>query len=118
MCIRDRRYPPNPSELLMRPELGDLISWCSDNFDLVIFDAPPILAVTDPVILSRCTGATIFVARHDLTAVAEVEASIKTMASAGLRFSGAVLNGFDPRKAKGGYGYGYGYRYEYKQRKE
>lgn len=112
------RYPPNPSELLMRPELGDLISWCSDNFDLVIFDAPPILAVTDPVILSRRTGATIFVARHDLTAVAEVEASIKAMASAGLRFSGAVLNGFDPRKAKGGYGYGYGYRYEYKQRKE
>lgn len=114
------RYPPNPSELLMRAELDELISWCGHNFDLTIFDTPPLLAVTDPVILSRRTGATIFVARHDATVMAEVEASIKTMASAGLRFSGAVLNGFDPRKAKGGYGYGYGYgyRYEYKQRKE
>ncbi len=114
------RYPPNPSELLMRAELSGLVAWCSENFDLTIFDSPPVLAVTDPVVLGRATGATIFVARHDQTPMGEVEASIKTMNSAGLRFSGAVLNGFDPRKAKGGYGYGYGYgyRYEYKQRKD
>ena len=114
------RYPPNPSELLMRAELSSLVAWCSENFDLTIFDSPPVLAVTDPVVLGRATGATIFVARHDQTPMGEVEASIKTMNSAGLRFSGAVLNGFDPRKAKGGYGYGYGYgyRYEYKQRKD
>lgn len=114
------RYPPNPSELLMRAELSNLVAWCSENFDLTIFDSPPVLAVTDPVVLGRATGATIFVARHDQTPMGEVEASIKTMNSAGLRFSGAVLNGFDPRKAKGGYGYGYGYgyRYEYKQRKD
>jgi len=114
------RYPPNPSELLMRADLDDLVAWCAQNFDLAIFDSPPVLAVTDPVILARRTGATIFVARHDQTSLSEVEASVKSMASAGLRFNGAVLNGFDPRKAKGGYGYGYGYgyRYEYKQREE
>lgn len=115
------RYPPNPSELLMRAELSRLVDWCGENFDLTIFDTPPVLAVTDPVIVSRSTGATIFVARHDVTQLAEVEASIKTFSAAGLRLSGAVLNGFDPRKARGrygyGYGYGYGYRYDYKQRK-
>ncbi len=114
------RYPPNPSELLMRAELPKLIENCSKYFDLTIFDSPPILAVTDPVILSRSTGSTLFVARHELTQLGEVEASQKTLSAAGLKFSGAVLNGFDPRKAKGrygyGYGYGYGYRYEYKQR--
>jgi tyrosine-protein kinase Etk/Wzc len=115
------RYPPNPSELLMRAELGALVDWCAQHFDLTLFDVPPVLAVTDPVIVARATGATIFVARHDLTPLAEVEASIASFAAAGLKLSGAVLNGFDPRKARGGrqgYGYGYGYRYEYKQRKD
>ena len=116
------RYPPNPSELLMRSEFSRLVEWCGREFDLTIFDTPPTLAVTDPVIVARNTGAAIFVARHDVTPMGEVEASIKTFSSAGLRLSGAVLNGYDPRKARGrygyGYGYGYGYRYDYKQRKQ
>ena len=114
------RYPPNPSELLMRAEFSRLVDWCGQNFDLTIFDTAPALAVTDPVIVARNTGATIFVARHDITHPGEVEATIKTFSAAGLRLSGAVLNGFDPRKARGryGYGYGYGYRYDYKQRKQ
>lgn len=110
------RYPPNPSELLMRAEFTKLVEDCAQHFDLTIFDAPPVLAVTDPVILARNTGATVFVARHDETPLGEIEASQKIMAAAGLKFSGAVLNGFDPKKAGGRYGYGYGYRYEYKQR--
>ncbi|MBW6506680.1 MAG: polysaccharide biosynthesis tyrosine autokinase [Rhodobacteraceae bacterium] len=112
------RYPPNPSELLMRSELSRLIDWCAQNYDLTIFDSPPALAVTDPVILGRNTGSTILVVKHDITPLSEVEAAIKTFASAGVRMSGAVLNSFDPRKAHGAYGYGYGYRYEYKQRKQ
>ena len=110
------RYPPNPSELLMRAELSQLIAYCAENFDMTIFDAPPVLAVTDPVILSRSTGASLFVARHEATPLGEIEAAQKALSAAGLKFSGAVLNGFDPRKAGSGYGYGYGYRYEYKQR--
>jgi len=112
------RYPPNPSEVLMRAEFSHLVAWCADNFDLTIFDTPPALAVTDPVIVARNTGAAIFVARHDATHLGEIEASIKTFSSAGLSLSGAILNGFDPRKASGRYGYGYGYRYDYKTRKQ
>ncbi len=112
------RYPPNPSELLMRAEFSQLIEQCARRYDLTIFDSPPALAVTDPVIISRSTGGTILVARHDMTQKGEVEAAINTFAAAGLRISGAVLNGFDPRKAKTGYGYGYGYRYDYKQRQD
>ena len=110
------RYPPNPSELLMRAELTQLIAYCAENFDFTIFDAPPVLAVTDPVILARSTGASIFVARHDKTHLGEVDAAQKAFDAAGLRFSGAVLNGYDPKKAGGRKGYGYNYRYEYKQR--
>jgi len=114
------RYPPNPSEMLMRGEFARLMAWCGENFDLTIVDTPPILAVTDPTIVARAMGATLFVARHDMTQIAEVDAAIKTLAAAGLQFTGAVLNGFDPRKARWGYGggYGYGYRYDYKTRGE
>lgn len=112
------RYPPNPSELLMRRELSELITHLHRKVDLSIFDSPPALAVTDPVILGSATGATILVARHDVTPIGEVAAVLKAYQTAGLRLSGAILNGFDPRKARAGYGYGYGYRYTYKQRKE
>lgn len=112
------RYPPNPSELLMRAQLREMLALCSQNFDLTILDAPPVLAVTDPVIIARQTGATLFVARHDITQPGEIEAAIKTFASANVRLNGSVLNGFDPRKAKGGNGYGYGYRYEYRRDKQ
>jgi len=111
------RYPPNPSELLMRAEMSRLIETCAQNFDLTIFDAPPVLAVTDPVVLTKITGSTILIARHDLTPIGEVEAAMKVYSAAGLKVAGAVLNGFDPKKADG-YGYGYGYRYDYKQRKD
>ena len=112
------RYPPNPSELLMRAEFSRLVAWCAENFDLTIFDTPPALAVTDPVIVARNTGTTVFVARHDVTHLGEIEASIKTFSAANLNLSGAILNGFDPKKARGRYGYGYGYRYDYKTRKQ
>ena len=99
----------------MRQQLRELLTLCSQNFDLTILDTPPALAVTDPVIIARETGATIFVARHDLTLPGEIEATKKTFANSNVRINGTVLNGFDPRKATGGYGYGYGYRYSYKR---
>ncbi|PRX28375.1 tyrosine-protein kinase Etk/Wzc [Meinhardsimonia xiamenensis] len=114
--IETGRYPPNPSELLMRPTLGELVAWCAENHDLAIFDAPPVLAVTDPVILGRVTGATLMVARHDVTPLQEVEAAIRAFESAGVPLTGAVLSGFDPKKARSRYGYGY--RYAYGKRKE
>jgi tyrosine-protein kinase Etk/Wzc len=104
----------------MRAELSELVEWCAAHFDLTIFDMPPVLAVTDPVILARTIGTSLFVARHDVSLIGEVDASLKTFTAAGVRLSGAILNGFDPRKAGPGYGYGYGYgyRYTYEKRDE
>jgi tyrosine-protein kinase Etk/Wzc len=114
------KYPPNPSELLMRKELQTLIKSLDDLVDLIVIDAPPTLAVTDPVILGRFAGSTILVARHNETSAREVEAVKKTFEAAGSRIAGSILNAFDPRKASKAshYGYGYGYRYNYETRKE
>jgi len=118
-------FPPNPSELLMRERLGDLITELDRRFDLVIFDAPPMLAVTDAAILGRKAGSVIAIARHLVTPVDELDAVRKTLETAGVALKGIVFNGFDPRKAKSGrrgygYGYGYGYanRYAYRRVKQ
>ncbi|MGP3726352.1 polysaccharide biosynthesis tyrosine autokinase [Cereibacter sphaeroides] len=107
------QLPPNPSELLMRPRLAELVAELDGRFDLSIFDAPPVLAVTDPVVIGRAVGATIAVVRHDVTALGEVEALIRQLQGAGVKPSGAVLNAYRPQRGSGRYGYGYGYRYRY-----
>ncbi|MFC3087921.1 polysaccharide biosynthesis tyrosine autokinase [Tabrizicola soli] len=114
------RFPPNPSELLLRRELAVLLKELDRQYDLTVVDAPPVLAVTDPIIIGRSTGAAIAVVRFDQTPAGEIEALKRQFLNAGIRLSGAVLNGFDPRRAAlvAGYGYGYSYRYGYRERRE
>jgi len=109
-------FPPNPSELLMRADLGKLIKTLDASFDLIIIDSPPVLAVTDPVVLGREAGTVIAVARFGKTHPAEVQAMQKTLETGGVKVAGAILNAFDPKKARGrsAYGYAYNSRYGYK----
>lgn len=114
--ISTGRYPPNPSELLMRSRFKDLVRELDRRFDLSIFDSPPVLAVTDPIIIGNATGATIAVVRFDVTRANEIEAVQMQLEQGGGKLSGAILNGFDPRRVQAGYSYGYSYRYEYRRR--
>ncbi len=91
--------PPNPSELLMRDRLAEMIVEMNDAFDLIIFDTPPVLAVTDPVIIARSVGATIGVVRHMKTELGAVVAMTKALELAKISLAGIILNGFDPAKA-------------------
>lgn len=109
------QFPPNPSELLMRDRFQALLAALDSRFDLTFIDTPPVLAVTDPMIIARSVGATIVVARFDQTPLGEVEAMQRQFMNAGLRINGAVLNAYDPRRARARAGYGYSYRYEYKR---
>lgn len=112
--ITTGHYPPNPSELLMSSNLQDLMAQLDSRFDLIIVDTPPALAVTDPVIVGRQVGAIIAVARFDQTPLREIDAMNRLLRSSGVSIAGAVLNGFDPTRAKTSTGYAYSYRYEYK----
>lgn len=112
--IPSGQYPPNPSELLMRREFSDLLAKLDESFDLVILDAPPTLAVTDPVIMARTTGSALCIARHQETAIPEVEAVMAAFAAAGAKLSGGILNCV--RASSGTYGtryYYYNQRYRY-----
>ena len=110
------RFPPNPSELLMRAEFDELLKTLSAEFDLVIIDSPPALAVTDPVVIGRYAGARILVARHLETMTGELEAVKRAFETAGSKVTGAILNGYKVEEGTrygGAYHY-YNYRYEYR----
>ena len=105
--------PPNPAELLMHARFGSLINWASQNYDLVIIDTPPILAVTDAAIIGRYVGTTLLVARFEVNTVKEVEVSIKRFEQSGVTVKGCILNSVI-KKASSYYGYGYtNYDYSY-----
>ncbi|HMM07897.1 MAG TPA: polysaccharide biosynthesis tyrosine autokinase [Paracoccus solventivorans] len=109
-------YPPNPSELLMRKEMEAVIDRLGRDYDLIIIDSPPTLAVTDPVVLARLAGTAILVARHGVTPLGEIEAVKKIFQSSGVSIAGAVLNGFDQRYADPSEaGVAYDYQYSYKK---
>ncbi|EPC5692444.1 polysaccharide biosynthesis tyrosine autokinase [Escherichia coli] len=109
--------PPNPAELLMHKRFGELLNWASENYDIVILDTPPILAVTDAAVIGHYVGTTLLVARFELNTAKEIEVSVKRFEQAGVSVKGCILNGVI-KKASSYYGYGYnhyGYSYTDKQ---
>ncbi|WP_436914361.1 polysaccharide biosynthesis tyrosine autokinase [Klebsiella pneumoniae] len=109
--------PPNPAELLMHPRFEALLKWGSQNYDLVVIDTPPILAVTDAAIIGRYAGTSLMVARFEVNTVKEIEVSMKRFEQSGVVVKGCILNGV-VKKASSYYGYGYNhYGYSYSDQK-
>ena len=101
--------PPNPSELLGSGQMGELISELEER-GLVLFDAPPLLPVTDAAVLSARTSGGLLVVRANKTKREQVERAAEAMRSVGAHLYGAVLN-MAPAKGPDAYQYGYGYEY-------
>lgn len=98
--------PPNPAELLMHPRFETLLKKVSNEYDLVIIDTPPILAVTDAAIIGRYAGTTLLVARFEINTPKELMVSVKRFEQSGITIKGCILNGI-VKKASSYYGYGY-----------
>ncbi|EGR0265809.1 polysaccharide biosynthesis tyrosine autokinase [Vibrio alginolyticus] len=108
------QVPPNPSELLMHPRFKSFVDEMSAQYDLVIIDTPPVLAVTDPSIVGALAGTTLMVARFDQTTLKEIEVAQGRFEQSGVEVKGVILNAVE-KKASNSYGYGYGYyNYAYK----
>lgn len=109
--------PPNPAELLMNKRFGDLLEWANNNYDIVVLDTPPILAVTDAAVIGHYVGTTLLVARFELNTAKEIEVSIKRFEQTGIIVKGCILNGV-VKKASSYYGYGYNhYGYSHTDKK-
>lgn len=109
------QIPPNPSELLMTKRFSDFVDWASSNYDLVLIDTPPVLAVTDPSIVGALAGTTLMVGRFDQTSVKEIDVARHRFEQAGIEVKGFILNAVE-KKASSSYGYGY-YNYSYESDK-
>lgn len=109
------RLAPNPSELLMHPRFEELLNQLHGLFDILIVDAPPVLAVSDAAIVGRLTGATLLVARAGRHPMGELEQTVKRLHQAGVPVKGFVFNDLDLNRQRYRYGQeGYVYRYTYK----
>ena len=100
--------PPNPSELLITPQMQRLLDRLSTQFDIIIVDAPPCELVTDAVILSRMVDSTVIVTAHKFTKKASLQKTIKSIKNVGGKIAGVVLNKvpIDAKKYEKSYYYG------------
>ena len=100
--------PPNPSELLITPQMQRLLDKLSSQCDIIIVDAPPCELVTDAAILSRIVDSTIVVTAHKFTKKANLQKTIKSIKNVGGRIAGVVLNKvpIDAKKYEKSYYYG------------
>jgi capsular exopolysaccharide synthesis family protein len=98
--------PPNPAELLGSEKMNKLIQTLKEQFDFIIFDTPPVVAVTDALLLGMQTDALMLIARADVSKSDGVLRAVDAVERSGIRFLGVVLNNFNVANAYGAY-----YRY-------
>jgi succinoglycan biosynthesis transport protein ExoP len=103
--------PPNPSELLSSGKMYELIKAVNDKFDIIIWDAAPLLTVTDSLVLSKLLDGTIIVTRAGQTTYESVSRALKSVNDIEAHFLGVVINGLDVRKNEHYYQY-YNYGYD------
>ena len=105
--------PPNPSELLSQPQMVEMVAALREEFDFVIFDAPPVSMVTDAAIIGNLVDGALFVVRSNYAATDAVRAAVQQLQSAGAKILGVILTRYDAKKALKHSSYGYGYYYSY-----
>jgi tyrosine-protein kinase len=86
------RRPPNPAEVLGSQQMTALLARLSDEFDVVIVDAPPLLPVTDAAVLAAQGDGTVFVARHGSSRREEMARALEVLGAVHARLLGTVLN--------------------------
>jgi tyrosine-protein kinase Etk/Wzc len=106
------KIPPNPAELVLHERFKDLIERLSKDFDYVLIDTPPVLAVTDGVVIGQLAGCTLLVLKAGEHSLHMIEESVRRLHAGGVSVRGTLFNqvGRQPNS----YGYKYSYSYNYK----
>jgi len=100
--------PPDPSEILGKEVTAKFIAWLGGQFDLIIIDTPPVLAVPDPLIVSGLADGVLLVASAHSTDLRQVTKASEQLSQVDAPILGAVLNALDIEKESD-----YQYRYSY-----
>ncbi len=102
--------PPNPAELLLSEQTINTIKQLAQQYDLVVIDSAPVLAVSDGMALAPHAGTTFLLARANETTLGEIEESTKRIRQAGGQVKGVIFNDMVATNRRYGAKYGY-YRY-------
>ncbi|RDK03653.1 polysaccharide biosynthesis tyrosine autokinase [Paraburkholderia lacunae] len=106
-------YPPNPSEILTSSRFSEILARFEQEFDLVIVDTPPLLAVADAAVVANIAGSTVLVMRAGAHNEHNLSEALKKLRRARARVVGGVMNAM-PLKSRNKYGtYDYAYAYTY-----
>ncbi|WP_413476828.1 CpsD/CapB family tyrosine-protein kinase [Latilactobacillus fuchuensis] len=100
--------PPNPSELLNTKKMDKLIQELTKHFDLVIFDAPPVVSVTDAQILASKVDGTILVVPQGIVEKGSVAKAKELLEVVNARILGTIMNRVKAENTGGYYGGYYG----------
>ncbi|SEA82867.1 polysaccharide biosynthesis tyrosine autokinase [Paraburkholderia sartisoli] len=106
-------YPPNPSEILASSRFSHVIHRLEQEFDIVLVDTPPLLAVADAAVVANIAGSTILVMRAGIHTERDIDESLKKLRRARARIIGTVMNAMQIKRG-GRYGsYDYAYAHTY-----
>lgn len=98
--------PPNPSELLMHPNFARLLHNVGKEYDVVVIDTPPVLAVTDAAVIGHHAGTCLMVVRWGLNQQREIVLAKQRLEQNGVDVRGAIFNAVQKQGA-GQYAYSY-----------
>jgi len=95
--------PPNPSELLSSRAMADFIAQVSREYDVVVFDTPPMTAVVDAAIVARAVDGALVVADRTRVSRSQLTSTMDLLEKSGVRVLGLVLNRVAPTKTSSTY---------------
>jgi len=100
-------FVQSPPRLLSSPKARELIKACSDFFDMVVIDAPPIIPVNDPAVIAPYVDGVLLVVMAKRTFRETIQKAIEFIEAARANFLGIVLNKVDIKRGGDYYSYGY-----------
>jgi capsular exopolysaccharide synthesis family protein len=103
--------PPNPAELLASRRFKDLLRSVGEHFDAVVVDTPPVMAVTDAVMVANVASGVVFVVGAEMTSRHAAQAAVQQLTRGHAKFVGAVLNRVEVERHS--YYYAHYYRRDY-----
>ncbi len=105
--------PPNPSELILLPELDNILAQLREKYDVILMDSPPIGLVTDGIILMKKADIPVYIIRSEYSKKGFLKSIQKLQQQKGIEHLSVIFNGLKRRRGMGGLGYNYGYGYGY-----
>lgn len=109
MTVPSGALPPNPSELLGSKRMQEFLARLKETNDVVVVDTPPLLPVTDALVLAPQADGVILVVEHGRTHLRAAQQALAQLHQAGARVLGVVIN----MAPTGRHGYGYYYYHQY-----